>query len=335
MSQSREEWKFLGKGGFNRVWLSPDRRLVFKERKPKHKDAKTDSPRRCVELFNIINDPYLSDTEQAFVSEHGNGWFSPYIDGGEASNEEIFHALIDIYNRTGRIVLDATLPGNFRKKGDKVICVDVGVAVQLETRNKSFPELTRCRSEASLEYVNNFKEPFLLESFYKEILTKSADSPKIIDPKIINLLKALIVIKLNRPDIMDVDFLKSNPDLIALLAEGFDLNNHDKAIVSLDRVLGVKEKDTQKEHELIVLPVKTLPEVKTTVEENKYSSESRKTNFVHAQNPHGLFQQKIESKRRNKTSDIREHANVGVVSKIPAKKKKKYRRHSAHAFTYL
>lgn len=322
MSQSREEWEFLGKGGFNKVWLSPDRRFVFKERKSKYKDAKTDSPKRCVELFNIINGPYLSDSERAFVSEHGNGWFSPYIDGGEASNDEIFHALIDIYNRTGRIVLDATMPGNFRKKGDKVICVDVGVAVQLETRNKSFSELTRSRSEVSLEYVNEFQEPFLLESFYKEILTKCANLPKIIDPKIIHLLKALIVIKLNRPDMMNVDFLKTNPDLIVLLAEGFDLNNHDKALMSLDRILAVKEKDIQKVHELICLPVKTLPEVKTTVGENKFLSKSNKTEVLHSQNPHGLFQQKIESKKPNKTSVIVDHKKVNMKAKAPAKRRK-------------
>lgn len=324
MSESRKEWEFLGKGGFNKVWLSPDRRFVYKTRKRKHQDAKTDAPKRCAELFNIINGPYLSDSEHAFVSEHGNGWFSPYIDGGEASSDEIFHALIDIYNRTGRIVLDATMPGNFRKKGDKVICVDVGVAVQLETRDKSFPELTRSRSEASLEYVNDFKEPFLLESFYKEILTEGADSPKIIDPKIINLLKTLIVIKLNRPDMMNVDFLKSHPDLIASLAEGFDLNNHGKALMSLDSILAVKEKDTQKVHPLTVLPVHTLPKVKTTVGEDKCLRKIRKPNIAHSQNPNGLFQQKIESKKPNKISAIADHQKVNMKAKATAKRKYGY-----------
>jgi hypothetical protein len=91
----------------------------------------TDLPERSVRLWNEIN-PDLEPEATLISTEMGDGWACPFIKGVQASDHEMSVALIDIFNRTGRIVVDATAPENFIKTpSGKVVCIDIGMALQI------------------------------------------------------------------------------------------------------------------------------------------------------------------------------------------------------------
>ncbi|ASQ46200.1 hypothetical protein [Legionella clemsonensis] len=203
-----KNWDFLGEGSYNTVYVSLDKRLVLKIPRT---DAKTDTPERAIKLWNAIN-PHLSPSATLIDTEKGRGWICPFIEGTPASDIEISNALIDIYNRTGRIVIDAIVKGNFIKASsfnNQVICVDIGWALQLEDReNTFFLHSTRQKSDVSME---TFKKSFLFDPI------KLADlSPDY--PHTIQILKALTQIKFVCPDIFNVSLLKTNRSLVKMLA---------------------------------------------------------------------------------------------------------------------
>lgn len=139
------------------------------------------------------------------------GWTCPYIKGEQASDEEILDAVIDIYNRTGRIVTDATAYRNFIKTAQqKVVCIDIGFALQLH--KKQIPSLKRQKSLVSLRTWKRMGDefmPFFYDSAYYY-------------PKSVLVIKALLFIKKNRPDILNADFLKSDSKLTLDLANEYN-----------------------------------------------------------------------------------------------------------------
>lgn len=122
-------------GGYNLVYKADDGKRVFKQRT---RASEVDKPERAVDVWNKINPDFLAELARAkgtlFNSdEEIEGWVAPFIEGTEPSDNEICEALDDIYKRTGRIVTDAFMPGNFVKTSDgKIVCIDVGAALLLK-----------------------------------------------------------------------------------------------------------------------------------------------------------------------------------------------------------
>lgn len=218
----KDNWIFLGEGNYNQAYKSRDSREVLKIQK-RAVDA-TDTPERSVRLWNVINSHVPPPARLLNDRELGSGWVCPFIEGVQASDKEMANALLDIFNKTGRIVVDATAQKNFvRTPTGQVLCVDVGMALQFEQReNRS---LVRRKSVVSLDTWRN------LSAAYEPFLRQCANT----NPETVNIVKALVFIKNNRPDIYDASFLKTNPDLINKLASAFDKQNVNVALERLDR----------------------------------------------------------------------------------------------------
>jgi hypothetical protein len=219
-------WKVLGAGSYNTAYVSDDGKSVLKIQKG---DAATDTPERSVRLWNSIN-PHIPPPARLENTDTGVGWVCPFIKGVQASDKEMSGALIDIYNNTGRIIVDATAPKNFVKTpppDSQVLCVDVGMALQMERREESlFTESIRRKSVVSLDTWRSLSGAY--EPFFKQC--------QVTHPETVQTVKALVFIKNNRPDIFDVSFLKANPDLIKKLANAYDRQDPKGALAHLDKV---------------------------------------------------------------------------------------------------
>lgn len=217
-------WKFFARGGHNNVYINPKRTLIFKIPRS---DWETSAPERLFKIWSIVNsdiDPsaYIHTQSQYDFSDSDpdgpderRGVVVPFIKGSQASDKEISELLVEIYQKSGRIVMDALQPGNFRKmENGKICCLDFDLALQLETSENaaifySDPVLQletgkidlisreRRRSRVSLELWRNIGHIFALN------LVKNYPT----HPIVVDTLRALLFIKFTRPDILDVNFL--------------------------------------------------------------------------------------------------------------------------------
>lgn len=209
-------WNFLGQGSFNKVYVSDDHKEVLKIRhyNPDETLLFIDEPSRSVRLWNEINYHFL--TKAYTTTEFGqDAWVCPFIAGEQASDNEISDALLDIFNHTGRIVVDAISPKNFIKTPEgEIVCIDIGLALQMEARDENFfDERRRKKSYSSLDAWGLLQESY----DHRYFLRGKGHHPKAIDT-----IKALLFIKLSRPDIFDVNFLRDNDKLIKQLAKAYD-----------------------------------------------------------------------------------------------------------------
>lgn len=218
-------WRRLAEGEYNKVYINAEETEVFKVQLTEHD---SDNPERSVRLWNLMNPDVYPERPARLHDDRvlGRGWICPYICGEQANDHDISTALLQIFNRTGRIILDALSRGNFIRTLDgQVVCVDIGMAVELERRDaipspltpssdRAAPEaLTRKKSKTSLyiwatlqgEYNKYFEEDYATKHY----------------PQTASIIKALLFIKIQRPDISNVDFLIDKPDLIALLVDAY------------------------------------------------------------------------------------------------------------------
>ncbi len=219
-------WEKLGEGTFNVAYVNEDKTKVFKVQKslgPQGYVPPTDGPERSARLWNEINHNYpppaYLHTDNDSVPPK-TGWVCPFIKGKNASDREIGNALLDIFNRTGRIVLDAYVPGNFKKdeKGN-IACVDIGMAFQLQQQEEAFfAQYQRQRGTRPASMISNSE----WRRGYDKIYSTFPFIPTIIASNTVNTTKALLFIKMNRPDIYNVDFLKSDKSMIKKLAAAYD-----------------------------------------------------------------------------------------------------------------
>jgi hypothetical protein len=232
----------LGSGQYNDAYLSPGKDQVLKiQKNPAH----SDTPERSVRLWNSINPDLHPKAIEIQINSERTGWVCPFIKGVQASDKEIASALLDIYNRTGRVIADAAGPNNFLKRdGDnKVICIDVGMAVQMEIReeaNSSSSPLKRSNSIVSQDLIEGFW-PVTdgVEAEDEESINSWLDGQRGEHPQTIDTIKALFFIKKNQgPDMMDVSCLQDNPQLVTQLANA--LSSKDQAIKNNAMELFVK-----------------------------------------------------------------------------------------------
>ncbi|MCX7120445.1 MAG: hypothetical protein NTZ67_01505 [Gammaproteobacteria bacterium] len=155
------DYEFLGSGRFNVVYVNKKNKEVLK--KPISARELTDLPERAVRLWNLINPDY-----QARLTKDGQSWIVSLIEGVLPTDDEIAQSIVDIFNQTGRIVIDADVSGNFIKTKikttegktvEKTMCVDIGSALQLLPRisdiSIAFWSVVRPRQEKELNDLQN------------------------------------------------------------------------------------------------------------------------------------------------------------------------------------
>ena len=165
--RSWEKPKILGEGSYNIAIRSNDGQSVLKiqkfdldydeitgEKDNEEERPQTDTPERSVRLWNTINEGLepqavrleLNNLEINTTKPDGTtallkgvGWVCPYVEGVQASDKEIQGAVLDIFNRTGRIITDATGKKNFLRTPDgTIVCIDIGMALEMEKREEVF-----------------------------------------------------------------------------------------------------------------------------------------------------------------------------------------------------
>lgn len=217
-------WHLLGEGNYNVAYRNDDSSLVLKIPKKKYKAKDgghaipdfmlaADEPLRAVRLWNLIN-PHLHPKAYILNTEVGMGWVSPFVEGTIASDAEISHAVIDIFNATGRIVVDAISAGNFIKTKDgRIVCVDIGMALQFETmeERRYADGRTRRKSMVSLTAWEKQERRYL--PFFRKY--------KSTFPLGVEVVQALLFITEHRPDIYAASFLKTKPTIMSQLASAY------------------------------------------------------------------------------------------------------------------
>lgn len=224
-------WTLVNNGRFNWIYRNGDKgdgdlilKIAIENKSPLEATAidVMDNYARSVRLWSEIN-PNLEPPpriETVILNDiKMTGWVCPFIEGTKPSDSDIRDALIDIFNRTGRIIVDAAAKNNFIKTSEgKVVCIDIGMAVQLEEREEICIVGTRHRSsfssldtwrDMSHSYTNWFED----EPYHQHI------------PETIQTVKALLFIKDHRPDITNVDFLTRNPQALGTLAHAYDMEH--------------------------------------------------------------------------------------------------------------
>lgn len=216
----------LGAGSYNTAYRSGNSQgdLVFKL--IKNKEDKTDLPERSVRVWNQVN-PGLQpparlatcivpvrDKQGKIRRVASKGWICPFVQGVQASDKEIHGKLLDVFNTTGRIVTDAIAPKNFVKTptGD-IVCVDIGLALELDKREKTL--LVGLSRKPSLTSFETWKSDWTMHVKWLSDWQKTY-------PQTVTTVKALLFIKINRPDITNTDFLKQSPQSITELAAAYD-----------------------------------------------------------------------------------------------------------------
>ena len=243
------QWIILSyNGNYNYVYRNKESTLVLKIPKEEFDGTipLTDIPERAVRIWNELNS-HIELSANVVETTYGKGWICPFIDGEQASDKEIGAALVDIYNRSGRIVMDALAPKNFikRRTDGVVVCVDVGLALQLERQQNTtnLHRVTRQNSETSLTEWD--KRGWFFESKNREIEEKLPGKY----PHTLSTSRALIFLKTYRPELADVSFLKHDLELRDKLAKAYAGSQlytlskdekkrlHEDALAHLDHVL--------------------------------------------------------------------------------------------------
>ena len=212
------QWIPLATGKYNRVFKKIDGTLVMKIQKDQNNEA--DLPERSVRLWNLINPDLMP---KARVEYDHNGlavsWVCPFIEGIQAPDDEMAVAIIDVFNRSGRIIVDATSKNNFLKTptGD-IVCIDVGMALEFKPRLTP-PVLRRQISDVSVDTWNINQAGY--QTFFKQTIDYGLK-------KSIQTVKALIFIQENRPYIRRADFLIQNHFFISQLSFGYDCQRSGK-----------------------------------------------------------------------------------------------------------
>lgn len=193
-----------------------------------------DTPERSVRLWNEIN-PTMPATLVRVNFSHQNkrvenqlAWSAPFIQGKNASDSETMNAVINIFNKTQRIIYDANNRGDFIPlENGTTVCVDIGVALKMP-RLSGPASRQRLLSDASKQRSFFFKEQV-------SQIQRCMDMPKTI-----STIKALSFIASERPDIVNVLFLKSKPELLELLSRGSEsATMREKALTELNDILPV------------------------------------------------------------------------------------------------
>ncbi|KTD75566.1 hypothetical protein [Legionella waltersii] len=171
-SQSSYQWLSIGQGANNISWRSnfgPSKLVptsdyegpwvlkypIVEKDKPILNAMNT--PDRAIRVWNEVN------RKLPFAGRYKLGWVSPYITNTRPSTDaEIANKLIELYNDTRRIVVDAATRGNFLTALDtgEVTLVDMDLALK---RSKSVASMDFAK-DLSSRFDDYWKDPELKES---------------------------------------------------------------------------------------------------------------------------------------------------------------------------
>jgi hypothetical protein len=209
----RKKWRYLGEGNYNLAFWDKRKKLVYKI--PKYaigygffpvSDAcflDSDDPERCARVWNDLN-PSL----QAPAEVRPMGWVAPFLEGRQSSLSEIKTALIDIYNRTGRVILDPLTLGNFITTEDGTAhCVDVGFAARFQRQTK----LQVGKHQRRYSFASD--DLFEQSAFIRACIALRTEPEHQEQNKVIVLIRAILFLMYQCPYIDNVSFLASSPAL--------------------------------------------------------------------------------------------------------------------------
>lgn len=140
----------LGQGSYNTAYRLND--LVIKDPLRPHKDLLSNAM-RAARIYRQINS---QDAASVAADQKNDRWCLPFVNSTNETltDEKLAAAVLDIHNKTGRIVFDAMVPGNFIPtmvdNTVKYKLVDVDQAMLLPRK-----KLNRRGSNASVAYFNN------------------------------------------------------------------------------------------------------------------------------------------------------------------------------------
>jgi hypothetical protein len=139
--------------------------LIFEKLNEKIDNQSVNSPERAERKWAMINQDI---PVHVFWDEAGDalGWMTPYL-GCEIPNDDLINsAVIDIYQRTGNIIVDACITSNFIKYQGKAICIDMDLAIHRESLSSS----TYFNSTIASSIFDNF---FACSQVYGNFKTQS------------------------------------------------------------------------------------------------------------------------------------------------------------------
>lgn len=245
MRNKSNNWQRLGQGGFNVAYVNLKKNLVFKV--VHSNDLELDTPERSVRLWNLINPHLRPKAKLATIKIDGEtlyGWTCPYIkrqhsvatEGDDAIRAEksalsavlkdpelraqedqtIAKTVVDIYNRTGRVIADAPVVGNFVTTAqDQAVCIDIGMAVLLEQEENACLDVYGRRKSV----ISNTAWEQSHAEMRQRFLQQRDTNPL---PETVATTNALLFIRMYRPDITNADFLLSNVELRDNLVRAFN-----------------------------------------------------------------------------------------------------------------
>jgi hypothetical protein len=201
-------WHYLAEGSFNYAYRSQCKNFVLKV--PKIKYPVTEDAERSLRIFQEIHPEYQEQT-QLFSHNSHKGWILPYIYGREANDKEISKKLVEIFQKTDRVVIDAPVRNNFICTYDgKVVCIDVGFAFRF------YPTLRHTPSQTSLEQWALLKDEYNHSFFQRYHFTSNF-------PQTLATIKSLIFLQQCLSEFDDIAFLHEYPDTARYLAYHYDL----------------------------------------------------------------------------------------------------------------
>lgn len=203
-------YEYFSHGSYNLVYRSLNQQWVLKM--PINSSDATDLPERAVRVWNVIN-PDCPAIVLRNSKCDAAAWISPFIHGVLPTQSEVVQKLMEIYERTGRIVADAFVGGNFIKttENGRVVCIDVGAAFFLESRSS----LGRIHSRASLDTWNG---EMPMSHIYRDALNKRQKELG----EVVSAIKALLYLQMYYPDFRSVTQMTKDEQLIHSLVQGYD-----------------------------------------------------------------------------------------------------------------
>lgn len=235
-----DRYGFELRGGFNFVFIDQTKTLIFKIQKEK-RIMEMDEPERAVRVWNEIHSPPKDKEAYVYVDEElGKGWICPYIDGYQPPDSELASAVLEVFNRTGRIVVDAPSPRNFvkEKKTGLIYCVDIGFALRLNAHDKSNSHhklSRRTPSIASMEGWKKIEEAYSRKAGFFDQTSSDGKS------ETVAIIKALLFICSRRSEDFNANFLKENTSAIAILEAAYNAekkyNNDEEKIQRGEQLL--------------------------------------------------------------------------------------------------
>lgn len=231
MQRRLYKWNYLGAGSSQVTFENEEQTLVFKsfisEENARYPHEYTE---RAIRVWNEINSgvaPRATESEQKLPEEFSinadvrgftKGYLVPKIHGRQATDTEMKALILEIYNNTGRILLDAVTAGNCLTQMDgNCICVDIDLALKLE---KIEDDILSSPSPG-----NSFSSSETWSLLQNQIRHSCLDSKENEFPLTVKTIKALIFIRYVRPDIGNVGFL-NDIDGLMLLVNAYQEKTH-------------------------------------------------------------------------------------------------------------